>query len=152
MSPDVHCVALKQHILDARQGQNKNKEPSHFVVTPNATSITMPQDYEVPMLFNISFIMNSRFFFLMHMACTTIHEILNKQITGEGSSPIEKTPWPRNVARRWLFPEPADLESGTRFLAAEHVEKCWIDAGLNNEQRVNVIVHVLVFCITFADS
>ena len=102
------------------------------------------------MLFNISFIMNSRFFFLMHMACTTIHEILNKKITGEGSSPIDKTPWPRNVARRWFFPEPADLELGTRFLAAEHVE--WIDAGLNNEQRVNVIVHVMVFCITFADS
>ena len=124
----MHCVALKQHIIESRQGQpNNTSKPRPG--SSNSTSITMPEGYEIPIVFNISFIMNSRFF-LMHVACATMHEILKTHTLND--PPLS------NVARKWLFPEPADLESGPRLLAREHIEPRWIDAGLNNEQRVSV--------------
>jgi hypothetical protein len=122
--PDVYCPALKQHLMQS---------PNHLEQA-RLESITA-QGKEIPLLFNISFMMNSRYLFSMQIASSDISEVLIRKPATNGLVPGE-TLWHSDMGRRWLFPEPADVGDELQLLSEEILEQQWIDGGLNKEQRV----------------
>jgi hypothetical protein len=90
-----------------------------------------PED-ELPLAFNISFLINAAPACAMEAAVSSIKEILV-----EDSS--------MNIARHWIFPEPQDFLKGTpRLMNNAFISKDeWVDPGLNNEQRV-LFEHIFV--------
>lgn len=43
------------------------------------------------------------------------------------------------VGTKWLFPEPKDVEGEFVICHSDIMEHEWVDAGLNQEQRVSVL-------------
>ena len=83
-----------------------------------------PEDV-LPLLLNISFMVNARPLFVMEDAAATLGDALSVDSN--------------NLARRWLFPEPDDLESELSICLSDHAisPEQWLDSGLNEEQRVS---------------
>ncbi|KAG6837047.1 hypothetical protein H0H93_015618 [Arthromyces matolae] len=109
----IFIPSLKDHILR--------------VLPPNPKTIDgiyTPDDI-LPFLFNISFISNARPSFVMEAASATMGSALSASRSN-------------NLARRWLFPDPADLASYTSVHSVNRVfrEQDWVDQGLNPEQRL----------------
>ncbi|TFK37683.1 P-loop containing nucleoside triphosphate hydrolase protein [Crucibulum laeve] len=84
----------------------------------------LTQEDNIPLLFNISFLVNARPLCTMASAAATLRDVL--------STPSSE----HEVARKWLFPNPEDLNSGAQAANGKYVdEDQWHDKGLNTEQR-----------------
>ena len=85
-------------------------------------------DDPLPLVFNVSFLVNARPLFNMEAAVATLDKALTAQFG------------PHNLARHWLFPNPEDLESpfSTYAVDRDFSDKDWVDKGLNSEQRVSI--------------
>lgn len=86
-----------------------------------------PED-ELPLAFNISFLINAAPSCAMEAAVSSISEVLVEESN-------------MNIARHWIFPEPQDFLKGTPRILLKNAfinEDEWVDPGLNREQRVAV--------------
>ncbi|KAJ3505597.1 hypothetical protein NLJ89_g7334 [Agrocybe chaxingu] len=86
-----------------------------------------PED-DVPLKFNVSFMMNARALCYMETAVAAVAEFLNDEAPGT------------NLTRQWIFPEPEDYVKAPskKMRDAEIKETQWVDSGLNDEQRLAV--------------
>lgn len=80
----------------------------------------------IPLAFNVSFMVNARPLCLMEVASSTIS---NSLITEDHS---------KTLARQWIFPNPEDLKDVSPSVLNNGIieESQWLDGGLNSEQRV----------------
>lgn len=118
---DISSEPLKQHI-GAYVRSTKIKDGCY---------VFGPED-DIPLRFNLTFMMNARPLCSMQCAVATVAGLL--------SSEDSKA---TNLARPWIFPDSQHfLQSPPRKLKnAEIKEGQWMDKGLNAEQRVR---HILV--------
>ena len=84
-----------------------------------------PND-NIPLAFNVSFMVNARPLCLMEVASSTIS---NSLMTEDHS---------KTLARQWIFPNPEDLKDVSPSILNNGIieESQWLDGGLNTEQRV----------------
>ncbi|KAL1745330.1 P-loop containing nucleoside triphosphate hydrolase protein [Schizophyllum fasciatum] len=114
------CPALKRHIQTYLR-------PTHTTGFADGFPVFGPDDV-LGLHFNVSFIINARPLFLMDAAAET----LGSQLA------LPESKWP-NFARRWLFPEPTDLQStcSISFPIPKTVTAGeYVDQGLNEEQQI----------------
>jgi hypothetical protein len=114
--PDISSEPLKQQI-GAYVRSVKIKDGRY---------VFGPED-DIPLRFNLTFMMNARPLCSMQCAVATVAKLLTCE-----------DPKATNLARHWTFPNPQDfLEAPPRKIEnAEIKESQWMDAGLNAEQRV----------------
>jgi hypothetical protein len=125
----MYCPALKSHI-------QQFIEPTHSTKRDRGLSVFSGKD-ELPLSFNISFMMNARPSFMMQAATSTVVDsffskpLVNSFFTGQT---LRSTV---GVGAKWLFPEPRDVEGEFTIWNGEIMEHEWVDIGLNQEQRVS---------------
>jgi len=91
----------------------------------NGLMVLGPED-DIPLSFNVTFLMNSRPYCLMENVTAHIAEML------ESKTPI-------NIPRRWLFPELDDYSvKPVTESEADIKPSQWVDTSLNAEQRVSL--------------
>jgi hypothetical protein len=84
--------------------------------------------FQLPLIFNISFLVNARPFGLMEVAVADLNSALNVETKN-------------NLTARWLFPTPeifADFPP--RRIADPHNGLRWNDTDLNKEQKVTILL------------
>ncbi|KAJ6630161.1 P-loop containing nucleoside triphosphate hydrolase protein [Mycena sp. CBHHK59/15] len=124
----LFCPALKLHI----QTFVEPVSPSRHI--REGLAVLTPDDV-LPLLFNISFVPNARPSFLMDVASRTLQEAMSEL------SDTNR----RRTARRWLFPVPDDIDQDKDpSVVQRHIpSESWVDAGLNEEQKLAVSSIVL---------
>jgi hypothetical protein len=127
---DLYCPALKSHI-------QQFIKPTHSTETDGGLFVLSGKD-ELPLSFNISFMMNARPSFMMQAAASTVVDafyskpFVNSLFTGQALPSVVE------IGTKWLFPEPKDVEGVLMIWNGEIMEHEWVDTGLNQEQRVGV--------------
>jgi hypothetical protein len=110
-------------------------EPTHSTERDRGLSVFSGAD-ELHLSFNISFMMNARPSLMMQAATSTVVDaffskpFVNSFFTGQA---LRGTV---GVGTKWLFPQPKDVEGELAIWNGEIMEHEWVDAGLNQEQRV----------------
>jgi hypothetical protein len=85
---------------------------------------------------------NASPFVAMDIATATLDKFLLTS-TGEQSRGC------RNLAQRWLFPEPEDLDRIPPLRISPADQTSWVDQGLNEEQRVCYIFIAVLILVKF---
>jgi hypothetical protein len=111
-------------------------KPTHSTESDRGLFVFSGED-ELPLSFNISFMMNARPSLMMQAATSTVVDaffskpFVNSFFTGQA---LRGTV---GVGTKWLFPQPKDIEGEMTIWNGEIMEHEWFDAGLNQEQRVS---------------
>jgi hypothetical protein len=104
----------------------------------------LPISPPLPLSFNVSFVLNSRSLYQMHLAVSSITAV-SHDVNKESSPPpsnlpaesLQRKPTYTEEMRRWLFPEPEDGDESMVMPNGTSIEENdWVDVGLNEEQRV----------------
>ncbi|KDQ10524.1 hypothetical protein BOTBODRAFT_640203 [Botryobasidium botryosum FD-172 SS1] len=121
----VMALQKREGLIHFQSPHLKGHIQQHFGhPTIGHTFSQFPPDADIPIVFNVSFIMNARPLFMMQAAASAIVRDLFINF----NSTLDD-----RLGARWLFPEPTDMEPVTRVSADGTIE-C-LDSGLNEEQQ-----------------
>ena len=132
-STDIFSPTLKRHMQTYLHATATGFQDNLPAFGPNDN---------IPLAFNVSFMVNARPLCLMEVASSTI---ANSLITEDHS---------KTLARQWIFPNPEDLKDVSPSILNNGIikESQWLDGGLNAEQRVGFgFLFILKFHPTLND-